>query len=112
MQPHKKKVAIMAAVSVGIVSLSFLVPLVIIPAYLGVSGASGCAISSGCAQDTFSKCGAYQSGDSTSISDSMDRGMKGMLCMMGLGGKEPKLVLGAKTLLSSVTLNKIPLRIE
>jgi hypothetical protein len=93
MQPHKRKVLIMMAVSSGIIAFAFLLPIVIIPAYLGVSDASNCAVSSGCAGDTFDKCGAYQSsGDSTSFTDSLDRGMKGMLCMMGLDGNTAKAI--------------------
>ena len=94
MQPHKKKVAIMAAVSLGIIAFSFLIPLVIIPAVIGVSTASNCAVSTGCAGDTYDKCGAYQSsGESNSFTDSLDRGMKGMLCMMGLNDGKAEFVL-------------------
>ena len=99
----------MTAVSLGIIVLSFLIPIVIIPAVLGVSSASDCAISSGCAQDTYSKCGAYQSSaGSTSFTDSLGRGMKGMLCMMGLGGGEAKFIIWAGSNSLDVTLNKIP----
>lgn len=100
---------IMTAVSLGIIALSFLIPIVIIPAYLGVSDASNCAISSGCAQDTYSKCGAYKtSSESTSFLDALDRGMKGMLCMMGLGGGDAKFIVWSANNSLAATLNKIP----
>lgn len=113
MQPHKKKVAIMAGVSLGIIALSFLIPLVIIPAIIGVSSASNCAISTGCAGDTYDKCGAYQSsGESSSFTDSLDRGMRGMLCMMGLDSGKAEFTLWMESQRSAATLNKIPVHIE
>jgi hypothetical protein len=113
MQPHKKKVAIMAAVSLGIIALSFLIPVVIIPAIIGVSSASNCAISTGCAGDTYDKCGAYQSsGESSSFTDSLDRGMKGMLCMMGLDNGKAAFALWLESHRSAATLNKIPFYIQ
>jgi hypothetical protein len=112
MQPQKKKVVIITAVSLGIISMSFLIPIVIVPAVIGVSSASNCAISSGCAQDTYSKCGAYQSGESSSFGDSLDRGMKGMLCMMGLGGEASQAILWIEVNAKAITLNKIPVHIE
>lgn len=109
MQPHKKKVLIMVAVSLGIIVFSFMIPIVIIPAYLGVSGAGNCALSSGCAGSTFDKCGAYQSsGESTTLLDSLDRGMKGMLCMMGLDGGSAKAIMWSEWSTVPITLNKIP----
>jgi hypothetical protein len=113
MQPHKKKVAIVAAVSLGIIALSFLIPIVIVPAVIGVSGASNCAISTGCAGDTYEKCGAYQSsGESSSFTDSLDRGMKGMLCMMGLDNGKAAFVMWLESPSPAATLNKIPLYIQ
>ena len=112
-QPHKKKIAIMTCVSLGIIVMSFMLPLYIIPAYLGVSNASNCAISSSCAGESFNKCGAYQaSGDSASFSDSLDKGMKGMLCMMGLDGVGAKVTLGSWTESATATLNKIQVHIH
>lgn len=85
---------IMVAVSLGIIVFSFMIPIVIIPAYLGMTGAGNCALSSGCAGSTFDKCGAYQSSeDSTSLLDSLDRGMRGMLCMMGLDDGNAKAIM-------------------
>ena len=108
MQPHKKKVLIMSAVSLGIIVMSFVIPIYLVPAYIGVSNASSCAISTGCAGDTFGKCGAYQaSGESTSFSDSLDKGMKGMLCMMGLDSGEANAILGGMAESQAATLNKI-----
>lgn len=108
MQPHKKKVLIITAVSLGIISMSFLIPIFIVPAAIGISSASNCAIATDCAQDTYSKCGAYQSGESDSFGDSLDRGMKGLLCMMGLDSGKPQFILWAEAGSRSVTLNKIP----
>ncbi|HKX81389.1 MAG TPA: hypothetical protein VJL54_03965 [Nitrososphaera sp.] len=108
MQPHKKKVLKMTAVAAGIIVVAFMLPTVIIPAAIGVSTASDCAISSGCAGETYDKCGAYQtSGDSTSFIDSMGRGMRGMLCMMGLDGSSSNAVVLPGLPASPVTLNKI-----
>ncbi len=102
----------MMAVSLGIIAFSFLLPLVIIPAYLGVSSASDCAISTGCSQDTFSKCGAYSStGESTSFIDSMSRGMRGMLCMMGLDSGTAEFIIDDENGSLAATLNKILFRI-
>jgi hypothetical protein len=108
MQPQKKKILIVTAVSLGIISMSFLIPIFIVPAAIGVSSASSCAIATDCAQDTYSKCGAYQSGQSSSFGDSLDRGMKGMLCMIGLDSGKPQAILWAQTETEAITLNKIP----
>ena len=112
MQPHKKKVVVMTAVSLGIIGLSFLIPLVIVPAVIGVTNAGNCAISTGCAGDTYGKCGAYQTSESTSFADSLDRGMKGMLCMMGLDDSKAKFALWMDSQRSAATLNKTPIHIE
>ena len=108
MQPHKKKVLKMTAVAAGIIVVAFMLPTLIIPAVIGVSTASDCAISSGCAGQTYDKCGAYQSSsESSSFTDSMGRGMRGMLCMMGLDGASSKVVIPVGTPELPVTLNKI-----
>lgn len=108
MQPHKKKVLKMTAVAAGIIVVAFLLPTVIIPAAIGVSTASDCAISSGCAGETYDRCGAYQSsGESSSFTDSMGRGMRGMLCMMGLEESSSKAIIPGGTTALPVTLNKI-----
>lgn len=112
MQPQKKKVVVMMAVSLGIIIFSFLLPIVIIPAYLNLSAASGCATSTGCAEDRYSKCGAYQSsGDSSSFFDSVGRGMKGMLCIMGLDNGDAKFTSAFVSNSDPSTLNKVLLRI-
>jgi hypothetical protein len=107
MQPQRRKVLIMVAVSLGIVTSSYVIPIVVIPAVLGITRASDCAVATGCAQDTFSKCGAYQSSnEENSFGDAMDRGWKGMLCMTGLDG-EAKAVLWVSNYSLAITLNKI-----
>ncbi|HEX2013629.1 MAG TPA: hypothetical protein VLA68_00235 [Nitrososphaera sp.] len=112
MQPQRKKVVVMMAVSLGIIVFSFLLPIVIIPAYFNLSNASGCAGSTGCAQDTYSRCGAYQaSGNSSSFIDSMERGAKGMLCMLGLDKSESKFVAPFAVKEAPITLNKVLLTI-
>ncbi|HEY7734807.1 MAG TPA: hypothetical protein VIB07_08450 [Nitrososphaera sp.] len=106
MQPQKKKVVVLMAVSLGIIGLASLIPTVIIPSFFSVSNASNCASSLGCSQDTFSRCGAYESsGNSTSLIDSMGRGMKGMMCMLGLD-RSTELVLFYSSDSIPVTLNK------
>jgi hypothetical protein len=96
MPPQKKKVIVMVAVSLGIITFSYLLPVVIVPMYIKMSYAGSCT-NYGCQQDTFSRCGGYQTsgGDSTGFIDSMSRGMKGMLCMLGLdNGPKVSLVAG------------------
>lgn len=94
------------AVSLGIIGLASLIPTVIIPSFFSVSNASNCASSLGCSQDTFNRCGAYESsGNSTSLIDSMDRGMKGMMCMLGLD-QSTELVLFYASDSIPITLNK------
>jgi hypothetical protein len=106
MQPQKKKVVVLMAVSLGIIGLASLIPTVIIPSFFSVSNASNCASSLGCSQDTFNRCGAYESsGNSTSLIDSMGRGMKGMMCMLGLD-QSTELVLFYGSDFISITLNK------
>jgi len=112
MQPQKKKVVVMMAVSLGIIGLAFLIPIVIIPTFFSVSDASNCASSLGCSQDTFHSCGAYQSsGNSSSLIDSMGRGMKGMLCMLGLDNGTELILFYARDSFP-ITLNKawLPIR--
>jgi hypothetical protein len=106
MQPQKKKVVVLMAVSLGIIGLASLIPTVIIPSFFSVSNASSCASSLGCSQDTFNRCGAYESsGNSTSLIDSMGRGMKGMMCMLGLD-QSTELVLFYGSDFIPITLNK------
>jgi hypothetical protein len=108
MQPQKRKVLVMVAVSLGIISSSFIIPIVVIPAILGITKASDCAVATGCAQDTFSRCEAYRSStEEHSFGEAMDRGWKGMLCMTGLDGGEARAVLGTFSYSSAATLNKI-----
>lgn len=112
MQPQKKKVVVLMAVSLGIIGLASLIPTVIIPSFFSISNASNCASSLGCSQDTFNRCGAYESsGNSTSLIDSMDRGMKGMLCMLGLDQRTELVLIYASDSIP-ITLNKawLPIR--
>lgn len=112
MQPQNKKVLVMLAVSMGIISFSFLLPLVIIPAYLNMSGATSCATSVGCSQESYSRCGAYQtSGDPSSFTDSIGRGMKGMLCLMGFDNGDAKITSPLVSRSGHITLNKVLLPI-
>lgn len=103
----------MVAVSLGIIASSFLIPIVVIPTVIEVTKASECAVAAGCAEDTFSRCGAYQSsGDSNSFGDAMDRGMKGLMCMIGLDGPKAETVLLPWTVQEAATLNKILVHID
>jgi hypothetical protein len=103
----------MVAVSLGIIASSFLIPIVVIPTVLEVSKASNCAVAAGCAEDTFSRCGAYQSSsDSNSFGDAMDRGMKGLICMIGLDGPRATAVLSPLRGQEAATLNKIQFHID
>ncbi|MGH9992900.1 MAG: hypothetical protein ACREAZ_09700 [Nitrososphaera sp.] len=112
MQPQNRKVLVMLAVSMGIITFSFLLPLVIIPAYLDISNASSCATSIGCSQDSYSRCGAYESsGDSGSFTDSISRGMKGMLCLMGFDNGDAKITSPLVSRSGHITLNKVLLPI-
>ncbi len=102
MQPRKKKIVVMAAITLGIVAFAFLLPIVIMPVALSLMRAGNCT-DYGCAQSLYSKCGAYQtSGDSANLLDSMVRGIQGMACMMGMDD-------GTKTSAAAnpVTLNKV-----
>lgn len=113
MQPQKKKIVVLMAVSLGIIGLASLIPTVIIPSIFSVSNASNCASSLGCSQDTFSRCGAYKSsGNSTSLIDSMGRGMKGMMCMLGLDDQRTELALVFTSDSIPITLNKAWVPIE
>ena len=103
---QNKKVVVILAVSLGIITFSFLLPIVIIPAYLKISGASNCAISTGCAGDTYGKCGAYEAAGS-SFGESLGRGMKGMLCMMGLDQGKAGISFWISEFSSRVILNKL-----
>ena len=98
----------MMAVSLGIIASSVLIPIVVIPTVLEVSKASNCAVATGCAGDTFSRCGAYRSsGESSSFGDSMDRGMKGLMCMIGLDQPRANAILLPWSYQVAATLNKI-----
>jgi len=102
MQPRRKKVVVMAAIALGIVTIAFLLPTVIIPVSLSLMHAGSCT-DYGCAQSMFDKCNAYQtSGNSTDLLDSMSRGMQGMMCIMGIdSGAKPSAHF------SPITLNKV-----
>jgi hypothetical protein len=112
MQPKKKKVLVMMAVSAGIITFSFLLPILIIPAVVNISNASSCGTSVGCSQEKFSRCGAYETGDSSSFLDSADRGMKGMLCLLGLDSGSAAFVSGFNADANAVTLIKARLHID
>lgn len=84
MHPHTKKVVMMTAISLGIIVFAYMVPVYVVPVALGVSEATNCT-DYGCANATFSECGGFSAeGESSSMVDSWTRGMKGMMCMMGL----------------------------
>lgn len=84
MHPHTKKVVMMTAVSMGIIMFAYVVPIFVVPVALGVSEAASCT-DYGCANETFSNCGGFSSGDdSSNFADSWTRGMRGMMCMIGL----------------------------
>ena len=102
MQPRKKKVVVMATITIGIVAFAFLLPTVIIPVTLSMMQTGSCT-DYDCAQSVFNKCGAYQSSGDSNLLDSMTRGMQGMLCMMGLDDGGTKVSVSA----SPITLNKV-----
>jgi len=100
MDPHMKKVVIMSAISIGVISFAYLIPVYVVPVALRVSDSAGC-MDYGCANSTFSKCGGYST-ESSNAADSWTRGMKGMMCMMGFD-------MGTSVNVSAVqiTLNKV-----
>ena len=102
MQPHKKKVVVMAAVSLGIVGFTYLLPVVIVPMYINMSQSACTGLD--CAQSAYARCSVYQTSEDSGFIDSMSGGMKGMLCMMGLDGGGAKAAISAKTL-PHVTFN-------
>lgn len=106
MGSQKRRGVVIIGIALGIISFAFLLPTVIIPAYLKISGASNCAISTGCAGDTYGKCGAYQSSGS-SFGESLGRGMKGMLCMMGLGQGSAGVNVWTYEMPGRIILNKL-----
>ena len=85
MHPHIKKVVVMAAISLAIIMAAYIVPVYVVPVALGVSQVANCT-DYGCANSTFTKCGGFSSSESgsTDFMSSWTRGMKGMLCMIGL----------------------------
>ena len=92
----------MAAVSLGIIMFAYMIPIYVVPVALGVSGVVNCT-DYGCANSTFGRCGGFSSdGDSPDFMSSWTRGMKGMLCMIGVDG-------GASTdvFALQITLNKV-----
>ena len=102
MHPHTKKVVMMTSISLGIIIFAFMIPVYVVPVALRVSNVAGC-MDYGCANSTFSKCGGFSTeGSSANFMDSWTRGMKGMLCMVGLE-------TGASVNVSAVyiTLNKV-----
>ncbi|HEY3094912.1 MAG TPA: hypothetical protein VGJ42_04040 [Nitrososphaera sp.] len=103
MHPHTKKVVMMTAISLGILVFAYMIPVYVVPVALGLSHVAGCT-DYGCANSTFSKCGGFSSseGDSTSFIGSWTRGMRGMLCMIGL---DTSASLNASAV--QITLNKV-----
>ncbi|HEV8405094.1 MAG TPA: hypothetical protein VGQ13_04215 [Nitrososphaera sp.] len=102
MQPHTKKVVMMTAISFGIIMFAYVIPVYIVPAAVGVSGAARCT-DYDCANTAFTKCGGYTAqGDSSSATDSWTNGIRGMLCMMGLDRGASLNVFA-----SQITLNKV-----
>ena len=81
-QQVKKKVIVMTAVSVGVITFAFLLPIVVIPAVFNVNKASNC-LDYSCANDAFHRCGVYQSNAASSFADTWTSGMRGMVCMLG-----------------------------
>jgi len=80
MQPHTKKVVLMVSISF-VIMFAYLIPVLVVPAALGISGASKCT-DVACAGTAFSKCGGYSTdGDSAEL---WTKGVHGMLCMFGL----------------------------
>ncbi len=102
MQPHTKKVVMMTAISFGIIMFAYVIPIYIVPAVVGVSGAARCT-DYDCANAAFTKCGGYATEeDSSSPTDSWTNGIQGMLCMMGLDtGASVNAFAG------QITLNKV-----
>lgn len=100
MHPHTKKVVTMTAISLGIIIFAFLIPVYVVPAALAVSEATNCT-DYGCANAAFSKCGGFSaSEEGSNFMSSWTRGMKGMMCMMGID-------MGSSVnAFSQITLNK------
>jgi hypothetical protein len=103
MHPHTKKVVMMTAISLGIILFAYMIPVYVVPVALGVSQAAGCT-NYDCANSTFSKCGGFSSseGESTSFAGSWARGMRGMLCMIGLD-----MDTSTNAFAVQITLNKV-----
>ncbi|OLC85135.1 MAG: hypothetical protein AUJ08_03070 [Thaumarchaeota archaeon 13_1_40CM_3_50_5] len=102
MQPHTKKVVTMTAISLGIIMFAYVIPVYIVPAAIGVSGAARCT-DYNCANAAFTKCGGYSSeGDSSTSTDSWTNGIRGMLCMMGLDKST-----SVNAFAGQITLNKV-----
>src|SRR5687767_8984601 len=76
MHPHKKKVVMMTAISMGIIMFAYMIPVFVVPVALGVSEAASCT-DYGCANAMFTKCGGFSAeGDSSDFMDSWARGME------------------------------------
>lgn len=102
MHPHTKKVVMMTAISMGIIMFAYMIPVFVMPVALRASETAGCT-DYNCANSTFSKCGGFSSeSESSNVVDSWTRGMKGMMCMIGLDS-------GASVNASAgqITLNKV-----
>jgi Na+/H+ antiporter NhaC len=102
MHPHTKKVIMMITISMCIIMFAYVIPIFVVPVALGVSGAANCT-DYGCANAAFTNCGGFSSeGNPSSMMDSWTRGMKGMMCMIGLDtGASVKAPAG------QITLNKV-----
>lgn len=104
MHPHTKKVVMMTAISLGIIMFAYMIPVFVIPVALGVSEITNCT-DYGCTSSAFTKCGGFSSSsseDSSSSFDSWTRGMKGMLCLIGLD-----MGTSANTFAGQIILNKV-----
>lgn len=83
MHPHTKKVVMMTAISMGIIMFAYVIPIFIIPVALGVSETARCT-DYGCANAMFARCGGFSPEGESSFADSWTKGMRGMMCMVGL----------------------------
>lgn len=89
MQPHAKKMIVMTALSLGIVTSSYVIPVYVVPAAINMSQLTSCT-SQGCANAAFTKCGGFSTNEQESdFMSSWTKGMEGMMCMMGIGDGSP-----------------------
>jgi hypothetical protein len=101
MHPHVKKVAMMSAISVGLIIFAYIIPIFVVPVAIAASGRAGCT-DYDCAGATFAKCGGYSNKESSDLVDSWTSGMEGMMCLMGI---EKGTSVNAFT--GQITLNKV-----